>query len=48
LRAVSGLATDDRFATHYEEFVRDMVYRDAPDFTAALATALTLADALTV
>jgi hypothetical protein len=46
LRAVGGLATDDRFATHYAEFVQGMVYGDAPDFATALATVAALADGL--
>jgi hypothetical protein len=46
LRAVGGLATDDRFAGYYAAFLRDMVYGEAPDFKAALATVLALADRL--
>jgi hypothetical protein len=44
LRAVDGLATDDRFATHYAQFLRDMVYGAAPDFKTALSTISALAD----
>jgi len=46
LRAVGGLATDDRFASYYAEFLRDMVYGEAPDFRTALATISVLADGL--
>lgn len=46
LRAVDGLATDDRFASHYAAFLRDMVYGEAPDFKTALATVSALADGL--
>ena len=46
LRAVSGLATDDRFARSYVAFLRDMVYGEAPDFKTALATVSALADCL--
>lgn len=46
LRAVDGLATDDRFARNYAEFLRDMVYGEAPDFKTALATVSALADGL--
>lgn len=46
LRAVGGLATDDRFATNYAAFLRDMVYGEAPDFKTALATVSALADGL--
>jgi predicted nucleotidyltransferase component of viral defense system len=46
LRAVAGLATDDRFASHYAAFLRDMVYGEAPDFKTALATVSALADGL--
>jgi len=42
LRAVAGLAEDDRFATAYAAFPRDMVYGEAPDFKTALATLTTL------
>ena len=44
LRAVGGLATDDRFATNYATFLRDMVYGEAPDFKTAIATIPALAD----
>jgi len=44
LRAVGGLATDDRFATNYATFLRDMVYGEAPDFKTAIATISALAD----
>ena len=47
LRAAGGLATDDRFATNYAAFLRDMVYGEAPDFKTALATVSALADGLT-
>lgn len=47
LRAVGGLATDDRFATNYAAFLRDMVYGAAPDFKTALATVSALSDGLT-
>ena len=46
LRAVAGLAADDRFANAYAAFLRDMVYGEAPDFKTALATISTLADGL--
>lgn len=46
LRAVEGLARDDRFATSYTTFLRDMVYGDAPDFRTALASVSALADGL--
>jgi len=46
LRAVGGLATDDRFAAHYAEFLRDMVYGETPDFKTALATVSALAEGL--
>lgn len=46
LRAVAGLATDDRFAGHYAAFLRDMVYGEAPDFKTALATVSALANGL--
>ena len=46
LRAVTGLATDDRFTRAYEAFLRDMVYGEAPDFKTALATVSILATAL--
>jgi hypothetical protein len=46
LRAVAGLATDDRFASHYAAFLRDMVYGEVPDFRTALATISALADGL--
>jgi hypothetical protein len=46
LRAVDGLAADDRFATSYATFLRDMVYGEAPDFQTALASISALADGL--
>jgi predicted nucleotidyltransferase component of viral defense system len=46
LRALAGLAEDDRFASAYATFLRDMVYGDAPDFKTALATVSALADGL--
>ena len=46
LRAVGGLATDDRFATNYAAFLRDMVYGEAPDFKTAIETVSVLADGL--
>jgi hypothetical protein len=46
LRAVAGLAADDRFASYYAAFLRDMVYGEAPDFRTALATVSALADGL--
>ena len=46
LRAVGGLATDDRFASYYAAFLRDMVYDKTPDFKTALATVWALADGL--
>ncbi len=46
LRAVRGLASDDRFATSYSAFLRDTVYGKAPDFKVALATVSALADCL--
>jgi hypothetical protein len=46
LRAVAGLATDDRFASYYAAFLRDMVYGEVPDFRTALATISALADGL--
>lgn len=47
LRAVGGLATDDRFPTNYAAFLRDMVYGEAPDFKTALRTVSALAENLT-
>lgn len=46
LRAVEGLAADDRFANAYATFLRDMVYGEAPDFKTALATVAALAEGL--
>jgi hypothetical protein len=46
LRAVGGLAADDRFASYYAEFLRDMVYSEVPDFKTALATVSALANGL--
>ncbi len=46
LRAVAGLASDDRFAQGYATFLRDMVYGEAPDFKTAIATLSALADGL--
>ena len=46
VRAVGGLATDDRFASYYAEFLRDMVYGEAPDFNTSFATVSALADGL--
>ena len=46
LRAVHALAADDRFASHYAAFLRDMVYGETPDFEAAVATISALADHL--
>ena len=46
LRAVAGLAADDRFASRYAAFLRDMVYGETPDFKTALATVSALAGRL--
>jgi hypothetical protein len=46
LRAIAGLADDDRFANAYAAFLRDMVYGEAPDFRTALAAVSALADRL--
>jgi hypothetical protein len=46
LRAVNGIATDNRFAVYYAAFPRDMVYGEAPDFKTAVATVSALADGL--
>jgi hypothetical protein len=46
LRAVAGLAEDQRFADAYALFLRDMVYGEAPDFKTALATVSGLAGTL--
>jgi hypothetical protein len=46
LRAVAGLATDDRFASAYAVFLRDMVYGETPDFKTAVATIAALASRL--
>ena len=46
LRAVDGLAADDRSASHYAAFLRDMVYGETPDFRTAVATVSALADHL--
>jgi hypothetical protein len=46
LRAVAGLAADQRFADLYTAFIRDMVYDEAADFKTALATVAALADGL--
>ena len=46
LRAVAGLADDDRFANAYAAFLRDMVYGEAPDFKTALVAVSALADGL--
>lgn len=32
IRAIHNLATDEEFARHYSDFLRDMVYGEAPDF----------------
>jgi hypothetical protein len=44
LRAVGGLAADDRFALSYAAFLRDMVYGEAPDFKTAFTSVSALAD----
>ena len=46
LRAVAGLAEDQRFAEAYATFARDMVYGEAPEFKKALATVAALAEGL--
>ena len=46
LRAVEGLVHDEHFAQAYAEFLRDMVYGDAPAFQTALKTVSALADVL--
>jgi Nucleotidyl transferase AbiEii toxin, Type IV TA system len=46
LRAVHEIATDDRFAVYYAEFLRDMVYGEAPDFKTAVAMVSALAEGL--
>jgi predicted nucleotidyltransferase component of viral defense system len=42
LGAIAGLAEDNRFATAYAAFLRDMVYGEVPDFKTALATVTAL------
>lgn len=46
LKAVDALASDGYFADHYADFLRDMVYGDRPDFSAALTTIEGLAEKL--
>jgi hypothetical protein len=46
LKAVEGLAADERFGTSYAEFLRDMVYGAAPDFRTALGEITALAGRL--
>jgi hypothetical protein len=46
LRAVAGLAADDRFANAYAAFLRDMVYGEASDFKTALQAVSALAAGL--
>jgi hypothetical protein len=46
LRAVAGLADDDRFSNAYTAFLRDMVYGEASDYETALATVSALAHGL--
>jgi hypothetical protein len=46
LRAVTGLAEDERFANSYAAFLRDMVYGEAPDFKTALKAVFALSDVL--
>jgi hypothetical protein len=46
LRAVAGLADDQRFADAHAAFVRDMVYGGAGEFRTALATVAAMADGL--
>ena len=48
LRAVAGLAADQRFADAYSAFVRDMVYGEAAGFSTAVVTVAALADGLKV
>lgn len=47
VRAVEGLASDERYARSYAEFARDMVYGRTPEFQKALKTVSALAAALT-
>jgi hypothetical protein len=47
LRAIEGMGKDKEFADGYANFVRDMVYGDAPDFQTAMASVNTLKDQLT-
>jgi hypothetical protein len=46
LRAVDGLASDERFAASYGSFLRDMVYGEVPDFKTAIGTVSALAGGL--
>jgi hypothetical protein len=46
LRAVAGLAGDQRFADAYVAFVRDMAYGETAEFRTALATVGIMADGL--
>jgi len=46
LRAAHLLTIDASVARHYNEFVRDMVYGEVPEFKAALATVTVLASLL--
>jgi len=46
IRAINNFATDEEFARHYSDFLRDMVYGEAPDFKTAFATLSALADGL--
>jgi len=44
LRAVAGIAADPGFALGYTTFLRDMVYGEAPDYDAVVATLRSLAE----
>jgi predicted nucleotidyltransferase component of viral defense system len=46
LRAIEGIANDKVFAEGYANFLRDMVYGDAPDFNAAMESLKALGDHL--
>lgn len=46
IRAVNGLVADAEFASQYADFLRDMVYGEAPNFQIAYRTLSALADGL--
>jgi len=46
LRAIDGIPKDKEFAESYANFLRDMVYGDAPDFNTAMGSLKALGDHL--